>query len=269
MSEQGKETEEFNNADRYIEVITNKKPNIEILKCSERTASNMKITAMATDGDGESLTYKLFVGTTKDNLIEQTEIKENTEQGTEVSWVISVADSTSTYYYKIIVSDKYANIESSVRETNNAPILGEVTIEKGLDDVEGNWIEIRTTATDKENDKLTYIFKIWLKEEGKNEEELVQQEPTRMETKTDIQAGEEVKIRVNGLEEYQDYVYRVDVADNDNNVIGTKNVVKTYCSGTGLWCIRWLSMFFMFRNSVIVQSILQSHVLREIILIWI
>ena len=187
------------------------------------------------DGDGENLTYKLFVGTTRDNLVEQLDIKENVEQGTEVSWQVAVADSTSVYYYKIIVSDKYADVDSGIRETNNAPVLGAVTIEKDLDETTGNWVKAKTNATDQENDKITYTFKMWKKEEGKSEEELVQQEPTRTATKKDVNAGE-VEITITGLEEYTDYVYRIDVADKDNNVIGTKANVKTYCSGTGFEC---------------------------------
>ena len=147
-TEQKKEENVFNDADHYIKVATNKKPNIEILKYSDRTVSSMKITAMATDGDGENLTYKLFVGITRENLVEQTDVKENVEQGTEVSWNVSVADATSTYYYKIIVSDKYADIESSVRETNNAPVLGAVNMEKDLDENTGNWVKVKTSATD-------------------------------------------------------------------------------------------------------------------------
>ena len=210
-----------------------------MLKYSDRTASSMKITAMATDGDGENLTYKLFVGTTRENLAEQADVKENVEQGTEVSWTILVADSTSKYYYKIIVSDKYADIDSGIRETNNAPVLGPVTIEKDLDENTGNWVKVKTSATGQENDKLTYIFKMWKKEEGVNEEDLIKQTPTKTATKKDVNAGGEVEITINGLEEYTDYVYRVDVADKDNNVVGTKANIKTYCSGTGLECERW------------------------------
>ena len=199
----------------------------------------MKITAMATDGDGENLTYKLYLGTTRENLVEQTDIKENIEQGTEVSWTVPVTDSTSVYYYKIIVADRYAEIDSGIRETNNAPVLGTVEIEKDLDENTGNWVKVKTSATDQENDKLTYTFKMWKKIEGKSEEELVQQVPTKIATKENVNAGEEIEITINGLEEYTDYVYRVDVADKDNNVVGTKANIKTYCSGTGLECERW------------------------------
>ena len=241
--EQKNEENVFNDADHYIKVATNKKPNIEVLKYSERTASSMKITAMATDGDGENLTYKLYVGATRENLVEQLDIKENVEQGTEVSWTALVTDNTSTYYYKIVVSDKYADIDSGIRETNNAPVLGEINLTKDLDETIGNWVKITTSATDKENDKLTYAFKMWKKEEGANEEELIQQAPTKIHTKENVNAGEEVELIINGLEEYQDYVYRVDIADKDNDTIGIKENVKTYCSGKGIECERWRNMY--------------------------
>lgn len=236
VAAQEEEGEEFNNVDRYIKVATNKKPNIEVLKYSDRTASSMKITAMATDGDGENLTYKLYVGETKENLSEQTDIKEKVEQGTEVSWTVTVKDATSVYYYKVIVSDEYADIDSGVRETNNAPVLGAVTIEKDLDETTGNWVKVKTSATDAENDPITYTFKMWKKEEGVSEEDLIKQEPTKTGTEKDAISDEPIEIKISGLEEYQDYIYRVDVTDNNNIVIGTIETVKTYCSGTGLEC---------------------------------
>ena len=195
--EQKNEENILEDADHYIKVATNKKPNIEVLKYSDRTVSSMKITAMATDGDGENLTYKLYVGATKENLIEQTDVKEDVEQGIEVIWNVPVADSTSVYYYKIIVSDRYADIDSGIRETNNAPVLGEVNIEKDLDENTGNWVKVKTSATDQENDKLTYVFKMWKKEEGKSEEELIQQTPTKIATKENIAAGEAVELVIN------------------------------------------------------------------------
>ena len=181
----------------YIKVATNKKPNIEVLKYSDRTASSMKITAMATDGDGENLTYKIYIGTTRENLVEQTDIKENVEQGEEVNWNVSVANATSVYYYKIIVSDTYVDVDSGIRETNSPPVLGAVNAEKDLDRSTGNWVKIKTVATDQENDKLTYAFKMWKKESGVNEENLLQQVPTKIAIKENIAAGEEVELTIN------------------------------------------------------------------------
>lgn len=195
-TEREKEVEGFNNLDRYMKVATNKKPQIEVLKCSNRTASSMKIIAMATDLDGKNLTYKLYVGTTRENLVEQTEKKENITQGTEVEWQISVIDATSIYYYKIIVLDQYGETDSGIRETNNAPVLGTVTIEKDLDEATGNWVKAKVTATDAENDKLTYTFKMWKKEESVNVEELVQQEPTKVITKENVNAGKETELTI-------------------------------------------------------------------------
>ena len=113
--EQKKEEEVFNNSIEYINIVTNKKPYIEKLKYSDRTESSMKITAMATDGDGETLTYKLYIGTTRDNLVKQIEIKENVEQGTDVTWTVPVTNSRSTYYYKVIVKDRYAEVDIGIR----------------------------------------------------------------------------------------------------------------------------------------------------------
>lgn len=252
VTAQEEEGEEFNNVDRYIKVATNKKPNIEVLRYSDRTASSMKITAMATDGDGENLTYKLYVGETKENLSEQTDIKEKVEQGTEVSWTVTVKDATSVYYYKVIVSDEYADIDSGIRETNNAPVLGAVTIEKDLDETTGNWVKVKTSATDTESDPITYTFKMWKKEEGVSEEDLIKQEPTKTGTNKDAVSGEPIEITISGLEEYQDYIYRVDVTDNNNIAIGKTAAVKTYCSGKGFECPGKTRMQCMWRNTVFI-----------------
>jgi len=253
-TEQKKEEDVFNNSIEYINVATNKRPYIEMLKYSERTDSSMKITAMAKDEDGEPLTYKLYVGTSRDNLVEQMEIKENVEQGIEVVWIVPVVDSTTTYYYKVIVKDRYAEIDSGIKETNNAPVLGALTLTKDLDETTGNWVKVKTSATDKENDPITYTLKMWKKTDEVSEAELIAQTPTRTETKPNVASGGTVEIIITGLEEYQDYIYRVDVADENNMTIGTTAEVKTYCSGTGLECERRRSLQNVLRNNYSLTS---------------
>ena len=185
--EQKKEEEMFENVVDYIDVATNKKPYIEVLKYSDRTESTMKITAMARDEDGEPLTYKLFVGTSKDNLVEQLDVKEKVEQGIEVTWTVPVADKSTTYYYKVAVKDRFAEIESEIKESNNAPVLENIELEKDIDEETGNnWVKVIARATDIENDKLTYTLKMWKKEEGTNETEIIVQTPTKTKTKKDI-----------------------------------------------------------------------------------
>ncbi|MCI9365583.1 MAG: hypothetical protein HFJ54_03005 [Clostridia bacterium] len=156
--EQKNEENIFNDTIQYIDVLTNNKPNIKLLNNSERTDSTMKITAMATDEDKENLTYKLYLGTTRENLVEVSEVKENIEEGIEVSWTVPVKDTTTIYYYKIIVSDRYSNIDSGIRETNNAPKIT-ATVTKDIMVAENpldskSWIQIDTNITDTENDKL-------------------------------------------------------------------------------------------------------------------
>lgn len=231
------EIDMLNEVNYNLKVGINKRPRIQELRYSDRTASSIKIKAMATDGDRESLTYKVYIGTSKDNLIEQADVKKDVEQGKEVTWTVPIADSTSVYYYKIIVSDKYSETVSEIRKTNNAPVLGEITLIKDIDETKGNWIKVITNGTDTENDMLTFSLKMWKKEEGVNDETLVVGQPTKIITKDNIESGQSVELMINdGLEEYTEYLYRVDIADNENNVIGTRATIKTYCSGTGLTC---------------------------------
>lgn len=233
--EEGKEQNALNNVEHGMASLANKKPKIEVLKCTYNKGSELVIKVMATDQDSATLTYKLYVGTTKDNLEEQAEIKKDIKQGQEVSWTMT--GNEDKYYYKVEVLDEYAKVDSGVRELNNAPVLGAVTVAKDIDEKTGNWVKVTTSATDAESDKLTYTLKMWKKPEGTvDETEIIKGDPTRTATKKDITAGENVEITIKSLEEYQDYIYRVDVADGNNVIVGDRKAVKTYCSGTGLEC---------------------------------
>lgn len=235
--EKAKEKEEhiLNNTIRFIDSTTNNKPHIESVRYLDRTDRTMKIKVMATDKDKENLTYTLFVGTTRENIEKYEETQEK-EQGIEVEWEISVEDSKTKYYYKVEVKDQYATVDTGIKETNNAPIIGEINLEKNFDEKTGNWIKVTTSATDTENDEINFALKMWKKETGENEEDIVKNSPTKTEIKTNVLSGEEIEIVVNKLEEYKDYIYRVDIEDKENIVVGNRATIKTYCSGRGLEC---------------------------------
>ena len=61
----------FNDADHYIKVATNKKPEFKYIEVTGMTVTTAGIKAAAIDGDGENLTYRLFYGLDKDNLEEK------------------------------------------------------------------------------------------------------------------------------------------------------------------------------------------------------
>ncbi|MCI9366571.1 MAG: hypothetical protein HFJ54_08865, partial [Clostridia bacterium] len=85
------------------------------------------------------------------------------------------------------VKDRFAEIESEIKESNNAPVLENIELEKDIDEETGNnWVKVIARATDIENDKLTYTLKMWKKEEGTNETEIIVQTPTKTKTKKDI-----------------------------------------------------------------------------------
>ncbi len=225
----------LNQVEHGIASLTNKKPRIEMLKCTYHKGSELIIKVVATDQDSDTLTYKLHVGTSKDNLEEQADIKKDINQGEEVSWTMT--GSEDKYYYKVEVLDEYAKVDSGVRESNNAPVLGGITVEKNIDKKTGNWVKVATSATDAENDKLTYTLKMWKKPEGTvDEASILKGEPTKTAMKKEVTAGENIEITIKGLEEYQDYIYRVYVTDGNNIIAGNTENVKTYCSGTGLEC---------------------------------
>ena len=67
-----------------------------------------------------SLTYILYMGTSKDILIEKDKI-EKVEHGTEVELEGTEINTGELVYYRVDVLDKYARVESQISTIQNKP----------------------------------------------------------------------------------------------------------------------------------------------------
>lgn len=148
-----------------------------------------------------------------------------------------------------VFSDAEDYMKSVTTKKNDAPEFEEIEVSKDLDESTGNWIKVKTSGTDKENNTLDYTLKLWKKEnEEIDEHELIKKEPTRKTESKNIKSGEEAILEISGLEEYTDYLYRVEVTDKINITEGEINKIRTYCKGTGAKCSRRNKMFNLQRN---------------------
>jgi len=121
---------------------------------------------------------------------------------------------------------------SSQDEESEKFILKNIALEKDIGETVGSWIKVKAMAVGKENESLKYTLKIWKKENEKvNEDKLIQETPTKIGVKHDARSGEEIELVIDGLEEYTEYLYRVEVSDKKITTEGQIGKVRTFCSG--------------------------------------
>ena len=235
--EQRKEEETFNEAEEFIKKATNKRPYIQSINIKTKTINSVVVIGKGTDEDDEKIKYTLYFGEDKENLEQQGEARE-VERETEEEWKITGLKDNTKYYYMLEIEDRYVKVQSEIREVitdriNAAPVIEEVRTSKDINGETGkNWFKAVTRGTDEEGDKLIYTLKMWKKaNEEVNEQDLVKGEPTKKISKENITSGEEVELEITDLEEYTEYVYRVEIADTQDTTEGSIQKVRAYCSG--------------------------------------
>jgi len=206
--EQKKEEDLFNEADHIIKVANNKKPVFENIDITGMTATSATIKAKATDGDGENLTYILYMGTSEDSL-EEKDKKENIEQGQEVELIGEGIDTTNLIYYRVDVLDKYSKVESQVSTLQNKkPAIGKAEVT----DITRTTAVVKIQGTDEDReDKLTYRIyygtdKNALETTGK----VVQKE--------NIVSGTEEPFNIAELQSGIKYFYKIAITDGKQTV---------------------------------------------------
>ena len=251
-TEQRKEEEVLSEAEEHIKKATNKKPYIQSINVKEKTTDSVIIVGKGTDVEDEKIKYRLYFGEDKENLEVQGETRE-VERETEEEWKIAGLRDNTKYYYMLEVEDRYVKVKSEIREVitdriNAAPVIEEITTSKDINEETGkNWFKVVVRGTDEEGDKLTYTLKMWKKaNEEVNEQDLVKGEPTKKISKEDITSGEEVELEITDLEEYTEYVYRVEIADTQDKTEGELQKIRTYCPGINYSCGRRKKMHDMY-----------------------
>ena len=221
--------DELNVLDKLNELIkkeTNNKPTIKRFGVVAKTINSLSIEATATDGDNEKMVYKLYVGTSKEDLAQQSLINEGVN-GEVVTWNIENLEEYTKYYYKLEVSDGISTVTSAIKEVmtnrmNTSPTVANLQIESKTT----NSIKLKASATDAEDDKLTYTIYL-----GETEDNL-----TKQITMEEQNKGEGVTFEKIDLDEYTLYYYRVDVSDEWDTTEGIVQEVRTYCPGNGSIC---------------------------------
>ncbi len=222
------ELEGLNKVDEFIKKETNKKPVIKRVGVVSKTINSLIIEAIATDEDKEKLTYKLYVGTSKEDLVLQSLVKEGINDEV-VTWNIENLEEYTKYYYKVEVTDGTDIVTTDIKEvitnrTNTAPTVASSEVESKTT----NSIKIKAGATDTEDDKLTYTIYF-----GEIADKLAKQTTIEEQNK-----GEKITFEKAELKEYTLYYYRIDVSDEWDTTEGIVQEVRTFCSGLGANCLR-------------------------------
>lgn len=242
VTEQRNEENVLNEVEEHLNKVINKRPYIQSINVKEKTTNSVVIIGKGTDEDDEKIKYTLYFGEDKENLEQQGEARE-VERETEEEWNITGLKDNTKYYYMLEIEDRYVKVQSEIREVitdriNAAPVIEEVRTSKDINGETGkNWFKAVTRGTDEEGDKLIYTLKMWKKaNEEVNEQELVKGEPTKKIIKENITSGEEVELEITDLEEYTEYVYRIEITDGKDITEGNLQKVRTYCTGTTNSC---------------------------------
>ena len=197
----------FNDADHYIKVATNKKPEFDYVEVKSMTLTSATIKARATDGDGENLTYILYMGTSEDNLVEKAK-KENVEQGTEEELLGEGIDTANIVYYRVEVIDAYATIQSQVSTLQNKkPVIEKAEIK----DITRTTAKAIIQGIDEDGDKLTY--KIYY---GTDKDAL--ETTGKVVEKKDITSGTEETLDIKDLRPGTKYYYKIAITDGMQTV---------------------------------------------------
>jgi len=219
------EQEIMNDVENTLKNANNEKPIIKSIN-TKIEDGKLKIAVIATDKDDNKLKYQLYTGVSENSLVEY-EGEREVEQGKEITWIVSVSNPTQCYY-KIDVKDKCLIVSNGVKKVSSTPIIAEVKVEAKTI----NSIIIKSKASDEENDLLTYTLYI-----ANTKENLTKENAKGYKIVEGVKAGEETSIHIDGLDEYTNYFYCIEVSDGCSTKRGNVMSVKTACSGKVAACI--------------------------------
>ena len=97
--------------------LPNKAPVIVSMTYSTKTTNSLTINAMATDADGDQLTYTLYAGKTTSNM-DKVSSSVTAAQGNKVSLTVNNLEEYTYYYYKVVVTDN----KDSANKTSDSSV---------------------------------------------------------------------------------------------------------------------------------------------------
>ena len=197
----------------------NQEPTIENINSEAMSETSFKLNVTALDSESGIVKYEFFVNET---LAETRMIDEVKTRDIQELTVNSEKYNNDCY---VIVTDKVGNRirkDVNARTLGNPPILTETVLKSKS--VGG--INVNATATDADNDELTY--KLYL---GESSTAL-----TLAYTSAKTEQGLKTELSKSYLSEYTTYYYRVDVTDGIHTASSNVYSVKTMCSGATSTC---------------------------------
>lgn len=220
--EQIKEKEEFDGVVNILETATSKKPIIESTEITKITSNSVSVKIKATSEEDKMFTYKIYIGTEKDKLIEKQSLEE--KQGIDVTLTVTDLQPETQYFYRIEVIDEKQVVSTEV-EIFTTLINHEPQIVGTIKQTEktANTFTIQARATDEDGDKL--IYKVYI---GNSKTE----QTTLGKTSDKSDSGNTVTLSNIAFTKNTACYYRVDVSDGYTTVSS-----KVYCPGTGYECV--------------------------------
>ncbi len=194
-------------------------PTISSFTATNTTTNSITVQVSASDGESGLATsgrYKYYLN----NSLKATN---NSSSYTYTG----LADNT-TYTLKVVVTDNAGNEKTSSNITqktlldNTAPVISSTSFSSKTT----SSITIRATATDADNDRITY--KLYTSTSSSS--------GFTQKASTSAASGTQVTLTASGLSQYTTYYYYVEASDGYETKKGSTSSVRTYCPGTGLTC---------------------------------
>ena len=205
------------------------KPNAPTINVTDGTTENQAtytkdITVTITPG-GETGTIQSGIKGTTYSITGTNGFTTDTGEIASGNKVVNLTQDAQ-YTITATTKDKAGNetkATKTVTKVNNPPVIGTVTVTNKTT----NSITVEATATDVDSTNLTYILSA-----GTSQTNL-----SYKSTSVSGTQGQKVTLTVNGLSEYTDYYYNVQVSDGTNspNKVSA-STVRTFCPGNEFYC---------------------------------
>lgn len=202
-------------------------PTVSEITTSNITENSITVTVNATDNESGIAKYQFEYKLSTESDYKVAETVETTEK--TCSYEYTGLLEQTTYKLRVTVFDKSNNQASAEKEeitlkSNSAPSIETAKVKSKTT----NSLTVTVNATDIDNDKLIYTLYT-----SKSPDSNFEEKATSVAT----EAGTNVDLTAQGLEQYTYYYYKIDVTDGKDTTDGlVSNQVRTYCPGTGFHC---------------------------------
>ena len=194
-------------------------PIISSFKSTSTTINSITVQVSASDGESGLATkgtYKYYLNNSLHGTSENS------------TYTYSGLSDNTTYTLKVVATDNAGNDVESSNITQKTPVANQAPVisSTGVNTKTTNSITINETATDADNDNITY--KLYTSTSSSS--------GFTQKASTSSTSGTQVTLTASGLSQYTTYYYYIEAFDGKSTTKGATASVKTYCPGTGLTC---------------------------------